>query len=138
MKTVLALIILLTSSMSFSQKDGKYLASGSPVDNLWEYAAGEGGAEIVGMDQQFFFLIPEGSEGSMMAPFEMEGMGFACPTYFSVSLDDTYLYLQIGEACEMDMPEEDKYVKVAYKLSADGKTLTLITNGQSFDYVEWQ
>ena len=73
-----------------------------------------------------------------MAPFEMEGMGFACLTYFSVSLDDTYLYLKIGEVCQLDLPEQDKYVKIAYEISKDSNTLTLIVDGKRFDYKEWE
>jgi hypothetical protein len=130
---------LLISSSIIAQKDGAYLTSESPVNQLWEHVDGEGGAEIADMDQQFFFLIPDGSSESMMAPFEMDGMGFACPTNFVISLDDTYLYLEIvGEPCEVDLPEEERYIKIQYEMSTDGKILMLIVDGKKTKYQEWQ
>jgi hypothetical protein len=139
MKRITLVLSLIISSITFAQKDGAYLTSESPVNQLWEHEAGEGGAEIAGMDQQFFFLIPDGSSSSMMAPFEMEGMGFACPTEFVISLDDTYLYIEIaGEPCAVDLPEEEKYIKIQYEMSTDGKTLVLIVDGVRTKYIEWQ
>ena len=45
----------------------------SPIDHLRESVDGkDGGAPMVGMTQQFFFLLSDGAEGSMMAPFEMD------------------------------------------------------------------
>ena len=45
----------------------------SPIDHLRESVDGKGGgAPMVGMTQQFFFLLSHGAEGSMMAPFEMD------------------------------------------------------------------
>lgn len=114
------------------------MPSGSPVDKLWESVDGkDGGAPIADMNQQFFFLIPDGSEGSMMAPFEMEDMGFACPSYFTVSIDDKFLYLDIHEPCAVDLPEEERFVKVKYNVNKDQTELTLIVDGKKYVYKEW-
>ncbi|MFK7787752.1 MAG: hypothetical protein AB8B56_21705 [Crocinitomicaceae bacterium] len=123
---------------SSAQKDGEYLTNDSPVNNLWESVDGEdGGAPILESSQQFFFLIPDGSDGSMMAPFEMEDLGFACPSYFTVSMDKKYLYLDIHESCELGLPEDELYVKIQYSINTDGTILTLIVDGENYNYKKW-
>ncbi|PHR30981.1 MAG: hypothetical protein COA38_09100 [Fluviicola sp.] len=138
-KLILLLAIALNVQFGFSQKEGSFLISDSPLDKLWESVDGKnGGAPMAGMPQQFFFLIADGSKGSMMAPFEMEDYGFACPTYFTISLDTKYLYLDINEPCELDLPEEKLFVKIGFKISDDGSRLTLIVDKEKFDYKEWK
>jgi hypothetical protein len=61
MKYVFSFLICCLTFIGWSQLDGEYLESFSPVDKLSELANGGGGAEIAGMDQQFFFLISDGS-----------------------------------------------------------------------------
>ena len=138
MKVMVVLLGLAICFGTYAQKDGKYLPDGHPTDQLWEFDGNKDyAAPIVGdMAQQFFFLIPDGSEKSMMAPFEMEGMGFACPTYFTVSVDDDYLYLDVGESCQIDLPEEEKYIKLKYRV--DGKSLILTIDGMDYRYKEWR
>ena len=114
------------------------MPSGSPIDELWESVDGkDGGTPITGMNQQFFFLIPDGAEGSMMAPFEMEDYGFACPSYFTVSMDKKFLYLDIHDPCALEWPEDDLFIKIGYKINKDHSLLTLILDGKSYVYKHW-
>ena len=141
MKHFTLLALLFVATTAFSQKDGKYLADDDPVNNLWEYVGDnhEDSAPLMGMGQQFFFLIGGGSENSLMAPFEMEGMGFACPTKFIASSDAKYIYVDIvGEPCEVDLPENERYFKVAYSINTAGTVLTLIVDGKKYDYKPWE
>lgn len=56
------------------------MPNGSPADKPLETVAdAEIDALINGLNQQFFFLVLDESDGSMTAPFKMEEMGFACP-----------------------------------------------------------
>jgi hypothetical protein len=138
MKFTLLTIFLTLSISAFSQKEGKFLERDNPVNNLWESVDGEEtGARILDSRQQFFFLIPEGSEGSMAAPFEMEDLGVACPSYFVVSLDEQFLYLDFYETCELGIPEEELFVKLKYSISTDGTRLTLTVDGEDSVYKEW-
>jgi hypothetical protein len=139
MKSIL-LLVLLTFSITngFSQKKGKYLSESDPLGQLWEF---NGDPEMAApllpeMPQQFVFLIPDGSTGSMLAAFEMEG-DFACPTYAIASSDVKMLYLDIQESCMEDLTDADKFVAVAYKMSKDGSQLELELNGVKYLYKLW-
>ena len=73
----------------------------------------------------------------MMAPFEMEEMGFACPSYFTVSMDEEFLYLDVHDPCAIDLPEDERFVKIKYRINSDHSVLTLIVDGEEYDYKEW-
>ena len=137
MKTTLITLLLLASIAGLAQKNGQYLPSGHPADGLWEFDGNKDNAApiVSDMAQQFFFLIPEGSENSMMAPFSMDGKGFACPTKFKVSVEGEYLYLEIGESCQVDLPEEEKYIQLKYERIGDLLVLTI--DGIEYPYREW-
>ncbi len=140
-KSFLILMALFFGLSTFAQKDGKYLVSDDPVCELWEFEGDEEkeeGAPIIDeMAMQYFFLVTKDSRLSMMSPFYMEDMGFACPTYFEVAKDKKFLYLDIKDACRLDLPEEEKYVKLRYELEDDGKRLILIIGKNKYAYKHW-
>lgn len=121
-----------------AQKKGTYIAESDPLGNLWEFTGDpESSAPIFNdMTHQFIFLIPGGSEQSMIACFEMEG-DFACPSYCVASSDATNLYLEIGESCMLELSDEDKFVTLAYKLLKGGKQLELTVDHQKYVYKLW-
>jgi hypothetical protein len=139
MNRLLLLCFLILSGVSIAQKDGKYFSDDDPVNYLWELVNSEAdGAMMAGEAQQFFFIIGGGSEKSMMAPFEMEGMGFACPTYFKASSDSKYIYIDIiGDPCALGLPMDQRYFKVAYSINTSGTILSLIVDGKKSDYKHW-
>lgn len=138
-KAFLLFCTLCITPFTFAQKDGTYLSDGDPVNNLWEFVGkGENAAPLVGGEgQKFLFLLGEGSNQCMMSPFEDKDYGFACPTYFTVSSDIEYLYLDIHDSCVLSLSEDDKYVKVKYKMSKDGSELQLTVNGKNYLYRDW-
>lgn len=160
------LLLLLPALLAFAtanaQKKGKFFKESDPVCNLWQlevapieyndeedysdeeaYADEESGWDgpllFAGMGQQFFFLIPDGSEKSMMAIFYDEEMGgFACPTYFQASYDKDYIYCKIGESCALDIPESEKFVALKYAYDAVTDKLTLFVDDKPYVFVKWE
>jgi hypothetical protein len=150
------LFLFLQVFLLSAQKEGKYLSETDPLNTTWEfdiatrkdveeneeseeeYVEGDGAPMVGDMGQQFFFLVGGESDQNMMAPFEMEGMGFACPSYFQISKDTKFLYLKIGQCCQLDLPESEKYVKVGYKLHKEIGRLILTYKGKDYVYKKWK
>lgn len=156
MKNTRIVLLLVTAfaiqGAAFAQKKGTFFKDDNPVCELWQYAAPEAASEEEAMElaetppgapilgdqpQAFFFLIPGGSEQSMMAPFYDPEMGFGCPSYFQASYDAQFIYCKIGESCMHDLPESEKFVAVAYSYDAGKQILTLTVNGKSYPYTKW-
>ena len=160
-KTLLLLLPCLIAFAANAQKKGKFFKDSDPVCNLWQletaavvytdeeaytdeesYEDEESGPDkpplFAEMGQQFFFLLPDGSEESMMAIFHDPEMGFACPTYFQASYDKDYIYCKIGESCALDVPESEKFVAVKYSYDAKTDKLTLYVEDQAYVFIKWE
>lgn len=140
MKNIPCLLVLfmLLGVQVHAQKKGKYLAENDPLANLWEFTGDPKSSVplINGIAHQFIFLIPEGSQQSMIAVFEVEG-NFACPSYCVASSDQSNLYLEIGESCMLELSDEAKFLTLGYKLIKGGKQVELTLDGEKYTYKLW-
>jgi hypothetical protein len=144
MKLLYGILILLNAQFIHAQKEGTYLSINDPVCTLWELIKkdeNEKGAPLAGINQQFFFLVSDGSPISMMAPYEIEGgLGPGCPTFFTVSKDDHYFYIELvenREPCVTDLGKEQKFFKVEYTLTMKNTELWLIVDSNTYRYRKW-
>jgi hypothetical protein len=53
-------------------------------------------------------------------------------------MDKSYLSLDISEPCELDLTENELFVKVGYSINKEETILTLVVDGEKFQYKEWE
>jgi len=122
---------LFASIDVFAQRKGQYASPNHPLVQDWQFDGNSEDAPVIIDLMPYIFIRGGEQDSNVMAVVEMEE-GLGCPSMFYFSYDEHYLYFDITRSCFVELPEEEKFITIPYRL--EETKLILIIDGKNYAY----